>query len=336
VAQTPIAVAGVDAGGTKTAGLLVDLEGRVVARSLAGTGNYQGPGVAAAEAEIRAALGELEGAAREAGLRLAAVGFGISGWDRPRDEQVIRGMIERVCPEIPCVVMNDTYLILRAGALDGAGVAVVSGTGSNCVGMGRDGRLHRVGGLMNEMGDFGSGEDIGVEAIRAARRGRDGRARPTSLAARIEAHFGLTELEEIADRFISEFGMIGAPGQVAPLVFEEAAAGDPIARDILERAGAELGLSAHITASHLFRPDEPFALVMGGSVLQKGGDPTMRRRVVDEVRRLFPKVEGKVLQCEPVVGGVFLGLDLLKERGELPDGFVWPDQTLWERLTTPQ
>ena len=333
MAQTPIAVAGIDAGGTKTAGLLVDLEGRVVARSRAGTGNYQGPGVATAEAEIGVALTALEAAAGEAGLALAAVGFGISGWDRPRDEQVIRGMIERVCPEIPYTVMNDTYLILRAGAVDGAGVAVVSGTGSNTVGMGRDGRLHRVGGLMNEMGDFGSGEDIGVEAIRAARRGRDGRARPTSLAARIEAHFELAELEEIADRFISEFGLIGAPGQVAPLVFEEAAAGDPVARDILERAGAELGLSARITASHLFRPDDPFALVMGGSVLQKGGDPTMRRRIIDEVRCLFPHVEGTVLQCEPVVGGVFLALDLLKERGALPAGFAWPDEAFQARLT---
>ena len=253
--MTNIAIAGIDAGGTKTAGLLVDLEGNILARSLAGPGNYQAIGVDAAEAELKRALYPLVDAAESRGLELGGVGFGISGWDRPRDETVIRAMIERVCPDTPRAVMNDTYLILRAGSDDGVGVAIVSGTGSNTVGRGADGRLYRVGGLMNELGDTGGAVDIGIEAIRSARRAVDGRGRATLLLPMILEELGIEDIEDVADMFISEFGSLGDPAALAPLIFEAANEGDRVAREILEHAGDELGI---VTTLPIDAPGEVF------------------------------------------------------------------------------
>lgn len=324
-----IAVAGIDAGGTKTAGLLVGLDGRVLARSLAGTGNYQGPGAEAAGAEIDRALAPLFEAAAREGVTVAAVGFGISGWDRPRDEQVIRAMVEGVCPGVPKRLVNDTYLILRGGTPDGVGVAVVSGTGGNTAGCGPDGGLYRVGGLLSELGDSGGAGDLGLMALKAARRGTDGRGRPTLLTERIVAHWGLSHIEDAADRFIPEFGFGGGTAELAPLVFDAAAAGDRVARDLIEACGDELGLCARLVAEHLFRADDDFPLVMGGSVLQKGRGPWLRDAILAEVRKVFPHVQPSVLQGPPVLGGVFYAMDLAKQQGLLPWGFTWPS-ALWQ------
>ncbi len=324
-----IAVAGIDAGGTKTAGLLVDLEGRVLARSLAGTGNYQGPGTEVAGGEIRRALEPLFQAAAREGATLAAVGFGISGWDRPRDEQVIRAMVEAACPEVPTRLVNDTYLILRGGTPDGVGVAVVSGTGGNTVGCGPDGRLYRVGGLLSELGDSGGGSDLGLLALKAARRGFDGRGRATVLTERIMAHWGLSHIEDAADRFIPEFGFGGGTAELAPLVFDAAADGDRVARELIEGCGDELGLCARLVAEHLFRPDEAFPLVMGGSVLQKGRGTLFHDAILAEVRKVFRQVRPSVLQGPPVLGGVFYAVDLAHEQGLLPSGFAWP-RAAWQ------
>lgn len=327
-----IALAGIDAGGTKTAGLLVDLEGNVLARSLAGTGNYQGPGTEVAGAEIRRALEPLFEAAVREGATVAAVGFGISGWDRPRDEEVIRAMVAAACPDVPTSIANDTYLILRAGTADGVGVAVVSGTGGNTVGCGADGRLYRVGGLLSELGDTGGGSDLGLMALKAARRGFDGRGRPTQLTERILAYWGLAHIEDAADRFIPEFGFGGGTAELAPLVLDAAAEGDRVARDLIELCGDELGLCARLVAEHLFRPDDPFPLVMGGSVLQKGRGTLFRDAIVGEVTKVFRAVTPSILQGPPVLGAVFYAADLAKERGSLPWGFAWPSADWQERV----
>lgn len=330
--MTKIAIAGIDAGGTKTAGMLVDLEGTIIGRSLAGPGNYQAIGVDAAEAELKRALYPLVDQAEAHGLELSAVGFGISGWDRPRDERVIRDMIERVCPDTPRAVMNDTFLILRAGSDDGVGVAIVSGTGSNTVGRGADGREYRVGGLMNELGDFGGAADIGVEAIRSARRAVDGRGRATLLLPMILEELGLEDIEDIADMFIAEFDKRGDPASLAPLIFEAANEGDRVARELLERSGDELGLSARLTAVQLFRPDQTLILVLGGSLLQKGSNPAMRDAIADGVGTIFRHLDVRILQGPPVLGGVFHAVDLLKAEGGLPADFRWPARQWQERV----
>ncbi len=330
--MTRIAVAGIDAGGTKTAGLLVDLEGRVLATSLAGTGNYQGPGAEVAGGELRRALEPLYEAAAREGATLAAVGFGISGWDRPRDEEVIRAMVAAACPDVPTRIVNDTYLILRAGTVDGVGVAVVSGTGGNTVGCGPDGRLYRVGGLLSELGDSGGGSDLGLGALKAARRGFDGRGLPTVLTERILTFWGLSHIEDAADRFIPEFGFGGGTAELAPLVFDAAADGDRVARQLLEAAGDELGLCARLVAEHLFRPADAFPLVLGGSVLQKGRAAYQRDAVVAEVTKVFRAAVPRVLQGPPVLGGAFYAVDLLKQRGDLPAGFAWPSAEWQERV----
>lgn len=311
----PLAVIGVDAGGTKTAGALALADGTVIARSLDGPGNYQATGLAGAETTYRRVLGPLCAAAERRGLHLAAAAFGLSGLDRPRDAERLGPMVRGLLPvAVDILLVNDTFIILRAGSPGGFGVAVVSGTGSNCVAVGRDGRQERIGGLGGEFGDDGSADFIGRMGLRAAFRGLDGRGPRTALTEQVIATCGLVRLDDIIDRFIADAGEPLSIGLLAPIVFESARAGDAVARQVLVAAGEELGLCAALLAGRLFQADDRFPLVLGGSVLQKGAVDAMERALVARVHRDFPLAEPITLAEPPLHGAVLLALDAARTR----------------------
>ncbi len=327
---SPIVLLGVDAGGTKTAGLAMTTDGRVVAHVLAGPGNYQAVGVTAARATLSDVVGRLVEACRREGSKPGAVAYGLSGLDRRKDREVLDAVTAEVAERIGepdlvrhRVLVNDTFLILRAGTDDGVGVAVVSGTGANTVGRGRDGREARVGGLASELGDSGGGTDIAIAGLRAARRGKDGRGPKTLIEDLVVERLGLEEIEDLVDFMIPQdgperpvpFGALAAT--LAPLVFEAAGAGDEVARGILVEMGRELGLCVRLVAERLFRPDEAFPLVFGGSVLTQASCPLFARTIEAEARAAFPRIEVRTIDAPPVLGAVLLAWDLLAEQGLL-------------------
>lgn len=322
-----LALIGVDAGGTKTAGLVASVEGKVIDAIVAGPGNYQAVGYTLAKDTLAEVVDYLVKAARKAGLRPIAVGYGLSGLDRPKDLERLERMTLEVAKDIGeedlalnKVLVNDTYLILRAGTEDGVGVAVVSGTGANTVGRSRDGREARIGGLASELGDTGGGIDIAVAGLRAARRGKDGRGPKTIIEDLVVRHLGLSEIEDIVDFMIPDGQKVpfaAIVSSLAPLVFEAASMGDEVARHILIEMGKELGLCVRLVAEKLFSPEDAFPLVFGGSVLVGACDPLFARTIEEEARKGFPFIEVRYLECPPVVGGVLLAGDLATKRGLL-------------------
>lgn len=332
------AVVGVDAGGTKTAAVLATPDGLVLARRVGGPANWQAVGRAFAEASLRDVLTPLAAAAAAHGRRVVAAAYGLSGLDRPADRVVLDEVVGAVNPAgSATLLVNDTFCILRAGTPDGVGVAVVSGTGPNTVGWGPDGTEHRLGGVGSELGDFGGGGDIGAEALRAARRGHDGRGPATSLHERIRAFLGVADLLDLVDWMVADSDRHFSPSVLAPLVFAAAADGDAVALGILRWAGEELGLCARLVAERLFRPEDAFPLVMGGSVLQRGALPVVRDAVVAGVQAAFPAARPRVLSAEPVCGAVLLALDRaagLRGGAALPAaaGWRWPDEGVQARL----
>jgi len=185
-------VLAIDGGNSKTAVLLVDAEGRVLAR-------VRGPGASPQNVGLARSLEVFDGlvreAARQAGLspddqvarHTAAY---LAGADLPREEEELTAAIERHGWSTTSHVGNDTFALLRAGTSDGIGVAVVCGAGINCVAVARDGRTHRFPALGRISGDWGGGGHIGGEALWLAVRAEDGRGRPTALLAAVISHFG--------------------------------------------------------------------------------------------------------------------------------------------------
>lgn len=299
---------GIDGGGSKTDAILLSPDGELLARAIGGPSNYQDVGRHAA-AQVWTEL--IDVLTQDVNGVLKASAWGLAGWDRPRDAEILSVVVRQLdpTPDAGRDMVNDAFLALRAGSIDGHGVAIIAGTGSNCCGINPDGNRQNIGGLAFEFGDSGSGTDIGREGLRAAFRGEDGRGPTTLLTDLLYDRFELERLDDIVDLFVEDADEEANAGHFAPVVFDAATLGDSVATQILEEAGREMGLSASLVAGRLFAVNDTFPLVMGGSVLQHGTSPAMRDAAVAYVHQTFPNAQPVILQAAPVYGAGMLAVD---------------------------
>src|SRR5258707_9319307 len=153
-------VIGIDAGGTKTVGLLADETGQVLAEERGSGANLQTHG----ELEVEKVFDDIMEALAQ-GRTISAVGLGIAGVDRPHDEAVIRGILRRLGHRENVRVVNDAAIALVAGAPEGVGIVVLAGTGSIAYGQDAGGKSARSGGYGFLLADEGSGYWLGHQAL---------------------------------------------------------------------------------------------------------------------------------------------------------------------------
>ncbi len=304
-------VLGFDGGGTKSICVIADAEGRVAGVGLGGCTNFQGNGQTAAGLEVEKAV---RAALSDAGVRpeqVSTAAYGISGADRDLDFETVAGYVLPHNPAGEMLLCNDTTIALRAGTADGVGVALICGTGSNCIGFNREGRQAKVGGMGHFTGDSGSGENIVERAIVAAMQGQDGRGPKTSLYERLSEALGLAELIDIIELYYPDDYRPPDLGSLAPVVFRAAARGDRVAGRLLATIGDELARAATTAAKRLFAKDEKFPVVLGGSILQNARPPIFEDRIRKRLEKNYPEARVVKLKDEPVLGAVFYALDML-------------------------
>jgi len=259
--MSPILV-GADVGGTKTAVVVADSD-TVVARAT-GPGAVVRPGRALQSA---ATIIEVvrQGLATAGALRADVLVVGAAGAGRqPEQGELERALrTEQVAQRV--VVVTDIEIALVAAFGDGPGIVVSAGTGSIAVGRDRSGTLRRMGGYGWQMGDEGSGYAIGRAALGAVSRARDGRSPTTPLQQRL---LGATRNADF-DELVS-WAATATPAQVAalaPHVLEVAAAGDVVARGILDYAARELSQLA-ICLQPLLTDRDRMSVALAGGLLE--------------------------------------------------------------------
>src|SRR5688572_31187621 len=239
-------VVGIDAGGTKTVGLLADETGAIVAEARGMGANLQTDG----ELQVEKVLAEIMDTL-SADHPISAVCLGIAGVDRPHDEGVIRSILRRLGHRENARVVNDGAIALVAGAPGRVGVVVLAGTGSICYGADRTGRTARSGGYGFLLADEGSGYWLGHQSLRAAVRATDGRGPETRLQGLLFEALGVTSVAELIPRVYEK----GLPkyriAALAGLVQTAHDAGDAVAATLIDAAGRELGLAARSVARQL-------------------------------------------------------------------------------------
>lgn len=296
---------GVDAGGSTTVAIVVDESGQVLGTGVAGPGNFQGPGVEAARIEVGKSIDLALTRAGVSGTAVVAAYFGMAGADRPRDFEIVQGLLEPVVPAgARWSFENDALLGLWAGTIDGIGVGVVCGTGTNVVGVNAQGKKVQVGGMGSIFGDYAGGSYIGELAIARSMRGREGRGTSTKLYEMLSKYYGVSDLLELVDR-IYEGKSLGL-ARLVPLVVDAAGAGDEVAQGILVEVGHELGVSTNAAIRRLFRPEDKIKVVAVGSVFQKSRLPFMYNEFTKILgENGYEQVEAQILTVEPVAGSVF-------------------------------
>jgi N-acetylglucosamine kinase-like BadF-type ATPase len=304
-------VLGIDVGGTKTVCQLADDQANILAESRGGGANLQASG----ELEVEKVLHQvIDRALVNASARPAAICLGMAGVDRPRDADVVRGILLRIGQRAQPYVVNDALIALEAGLPGGAGVVVLAGTGSIAYGRDAQGRAARAGGWGYVLGDEGSGYWLGRHALRAVVRAADGRGRTTALTARVLAHYHVDRPQDLVWE-IYHSGL--KPTAIASLATEVGAAameGDTLAEDIINAAALELAGAAASVARRLSLERCP--VVLAGGTLR--GVVPLRERVLSDLSRALPHAEARVLDVEPALGAVRLALLLAAGRPAIP------------------
>jgi N-acetylglucosamine kinase-like BadF-type ATPase len=208
------------------------------------------------------------------------------------------------------LVLNDAFGALRAGTDRGWGVVVICGQGVNAAGVAPNGRTVRLDALGAISGDWGGGTDVGWEGLAAAVRARDGRGPRTSLERDVPGHFGLRTPAALTAAMYSDRIPEERIGELAPVVFAAATAGDPAARLIVDRLADEVVAmaGAMIRRSHL-TGREPDVVLAGGVFRTR--DRAFVDRIADGVAVVAPGARLVQLSAPPVAGAALIGLDRL-------------------------
>ena len=231
----------------------------------------------------------------------------LAGVDFPSEEQEVLAAVSRRGLAKKVSVGNDTFAVLRAGTDRGWGVAVVCGSGINCLGVGPDGRQIRFPALGAITGDWGGGYDVGLEGVSAAARSEDGRGARTSLEQAVPAHFGLGTPSELAESIHrGRIAMARIP-ELAPVVVAEAH-GDAVAAQIMERLADEIAALTRVALERLELTDAGAEVLLGGGLIA-AADGMLVGAVAERVREIAPSAAVKSTESPPIVGAALLGLD---------------------------
>ena len=250
-------IAGFDAGQTHTScRLALAGDGRVM-------GEGEGPGVchlaapegparfgAALRQSLERAMAPLENASPAAVLVAAAVGASGIEQGSPVQAQgqalaadALGLALERV------LVSGDERTALRGAFPDGAGIVVISGTGTIAVGRNGDGREHRCAGWGWLLDGAGSAMDIGRDGLALSLKMADGRAPDSPLRRALWQALGLDPDDPGTPQRLK--ALVVAAGfspagfaRLAPVLDQRAASGEAEAIAVMERNAEALAVMA--------------------------------------------------------------------------------------------
>jgi len=226
-------ILGIDGGGTHTRASIVAGD-RVLAHAESGSIKRLRVGAEAAEANLRALLKEAFAKAGVSGVRAASVG--VASVSMPGVVEWITNVFNDFGVERSEVV-GDEVIALDAAFHGGPGILQIAGTGSNTIGRAPNGSRESAGGWSSHLGDEGSGYWIGLHSLRRALKALD-REQPTKILEKIGEIWGTPRLDDLVNLGDSTPGPDFAA--LAPAINELANAGDPVAREVLAQAAADL------------------------------------------------------------------------------------------------
>ena len=296
----------VDGGGSKTDALVLDPDGTVLAHA-------RGPGSCPQVIGVRPALAVVDRLVRSvlgAGQDVARVGVYLSGLDLPVEIETFTAALRTVPWFTPAsaVVDNDTFALLRAGTASREAVAVVCGTGINCVGRRADGVTARFPALGRISGDWGGGYELGEQAIWHAARDLDGRGPATSLRELVPSSLGRSSMSDVIEDL--HFGVLDHDdvAHLSPVLLSAAARGDAVSASVVDRQAEEVAALAVAALRRLDLLDRAVPVVLGGGVLAARDDDLtegIRARLAAEA----PLAHLTFVADRPVLGAALLVLE---------------------------
>lgn len=245
----PLFRIGVDGGGTKTEGILIDARGEVVARRLAPGCNPNVVGAEQARLIVTDAICALR---EEARGRAAAAVITHTHIYSAGNRTFWRETANALTDFGRTFTADDSHPVLEIATHGRPGLVLHGGTGSFVAARAPDGAVHFAGGIGWRFGDAGSGYDFGRRAIGRALLELQGWSSPTRLAQTVRDH---TQLGAEADAaLVTRFFYQHADpnrqvASLAPALLRLASEGDTTAHQLVaDSVGELLGLALRVAA----------------------------------------------------------------------------------------
>lgn len=261
---------GVDGGASKTAAIVIDENETVLGRGLAGGSNHLRVGIEEATRNIERSVNI---ALVEAGIAIRNVAYaycGIAGSDHPAHRQRVIDSLSVFFPRGNFIVDTDARIALTGAIGFGAGIVIISGTGSVAFGRNVAGEEGRAGGWGPTLGDEGSGFWIAREGLSAIVRAHDGRGLATKMTSLLCDEYDLCSPEELPKFVYATTTHTDDIARYGKLVIEAAQVNDDVARDIMSRGGSELADCVLAVARRLHMTDTEFPVAHVGGAFHAG------------------------------------------------------------------
>lgn len=261
---------GVDGGGTKTNIALMNEARDIIAEGSGGPSNPLRVGVETAVANIEKAI---DAACDSAGVSrgdIVAATLGLAGVRRQDIRERVRESFSSRFRVRKTYVTTDADIALYGTTLGKAGLVVIAGTGSVCIGINEKGEKFIAGGWGPLAGDEGGGRGIAGEALHAVAKASDGRGERTKLSERAAEYFRASNVENLIVAIYAPQMDNSRIAGFAKFVVETAQEGDKVASEILRDAGNELGTAAVAVLKKLGLEKSKVPIGCVGSVFKAG------------------------------------------------------------------
>lgn len=278
---------GVDGGGTKTQIVLLDERKQLVAEGVAGASNPLRVGIETAVANIHKAINAACDAGQLSRGDIVSATMGLAGVRREDLRQRVRETFIKGLHIKPVEIYTDAEIALYGATLGKAGIAVIAGTGSICIGQNDKGEKATAGGWGPLAGDEGGGAGIARQALQAIAKASDGRAAPTKLSEAALDYFRAARMEDLPVAIYAPQIDNAKIAGFAKFVVETACEGDEVAVKVICAAGKELGLAAIAVIRKLKLEKRKFPIVKVGSIFCAG--ELIAEPFLEKVHTIAPK-----------------------------------------------
>lgn len=309
-------VAGLDGGGTKTALEVRNLDKRVLLRYEAGGLNYNSN----PEEELKNTLKEL-------GDKLSSLEGGISccdmlcvstaGISNPKAKEFFERTLREIGFQCEIIFVGDHVGALYGSLGKGDGIILISGTGSICYGVNKDGKEFRTGGWGHLIDDEGSGYAIGRDILSASVRSYDSRTENSILLPMVLKAIGGTAIQDII-QYTYKAASKKDIAALAPLLTEAVHNGDKEAAAIAGKAAGELVKLVLPVVKHLQLEHGEIAFA-GGILLHC---EEIRERVEQRLFMELPKLKIVEARYDSAAGAAFIALEKSRKRRKNHGGYV--------------
>jgi N-acetylglucosamine kinase-like BadF-type ATPase len=254
---------GLDSGGAKTAGVLCDQDGRVLARARDIGAAIVGLPDERFYSVVEPLIARLCAEAGVALAKVSHVAIGLSGVDFPDEQgEQHRLIARRLTLEGRLTLVNDGVVALWGVSPAARSALVQHGSGITTAWR----EAYGAEAIYDSL-DVAEVFDLRRAAIALTARMIDGRAAATGLRDRVLAHCGV-EAKDFAAWFFREPEAKTLRASVAPVVFGAWREGDVAASEIVERAVADYILTAQAMTAEM---EDGFEIAFAGGVIDQGG-----------------------------------------------------------------